>query len=80
MKDKIKEIMSLLFSVPVDSIKDDSSTQNLENWDSLNHMNLVVALEQEFQIRFEDDEIIKIVSLNQVIENLAVKLEAKNKL
>lgn len=78
MKDKIKEIMSLVFSIPADSIKDDASTQNLENWDSLNHMNLVVALEQEFQIRFEDDEIIKIVSFNEVANNVAAKLGTKN--
>jgi acyl carrier protein len=78
MKDKIKEIMSLVFSIPADSIKDDASTQNLENWDSLNHMNLVVALEQEFQIRFEDDEIIKIVSFNEVANNVTAKLGTKN--
>ena len=78
MKDKIKEIMSLVFSVPANAIKDDASTQNLENWDSLNHMNLVVALEQEFEIRFDDDEIMNIVSFNEVANNVAAKLGTKN--
>ena len=34
----------------------------MKKWDSLAHMNLVVGLEEEFKIRFTDEEIIEIVT------------------
>ena len=53
---RIKNVMSAVFEIPVDQIKDNSSLDTIESWDSLKHMNLVVALEEEFE--FSDDGII----------------------
>ena len=54
---RIKNVMSVVFDIPVDQIKDNSSADTIESWDSLKHMNLVVALEEEFEIELTDDEI-----------------------
>ena len=40
---KIKEVMSVVFEIPLESISDDSSYDNIENWDSLRHLNLILA-------------------------------------
>ena len=66
-KDRIKEVMSNVFDVPMTKISDESSIDNLENWDSLNHANLVMALEQEFKITFETMEIIEMLNF-KIIE------------
>jgi acyl carrier protein len=66
MKSKIKDIMSAVFEVNASDIPDTANTSNVENWDSLNHMNLVVALEQEFNITFDDEEIVQITSLDTI--------------
>lgn len=74
MKDKIKNIMSAVFEIDKTNIGDDASTTNLENWDSINHMNLVLAIEEEFNIMFDDEEIVEITSLNAIESTVSKKL------
>ncbi len=57
MEEKIKQVMASVFEIPVESIHEMSSADNIENWDSLHHMNLVVALEEEFKVSFDDEQI-----------------------
>ena len=57
MEQRIKNVMSAVFQIPLNQIKDNASPDTIESWDSLKHMNLVVALEEEFEIEFIDDEI-----------------------
>ena len=68
MEDRIKYVMSTVFEIPVEQIKDDSSPDTIESWDSLKHMNLVVALEEEFEIEFMDDEIIEMMNYKLIKE------------
>ena len=66
MDNHIKNVMSAVFEIPIDEIDDDSSPDNVGSWDSLKHMNLVVALEEEFDIEFIDDEIVEMMNLSQI--------------
>ena len=59
--------MASVFEVPVNDINEDSSPDTIENWDSLRHMNLITVLEEEFDIRFNDDQIIEMLNFEQVI-------------
>ena len=43
-------------------ITDESSPDNIESWDSLKHMNLIIALEEEFEVTFTDNEIFKMMN------------------
>jgi acyl carrier protein len=67
-QDRIKKVMSNVFNIDVDTINNESSPDNIENWDSLKHMNLIVALEEEFNLEFSDDEVIEIMNYKLVIE------------
>lgn len=73
MKDKIKHIMSGLFETPVEEIGDDASTDTLKAWNSLNHLNLVLALEDEFGITFDDNEVLEMVTLELIVLTLKEK-------
>jgi acyl carrier protein len=66
MKEKIKSVMAAVFELPVDQIDDDASPDNIESWDSLKHMNLVVALEEEFDIKFDYNEITEMLNLKLI--------------
>ena len=59
---KIKQVMSLVFEVPLESITDDASSDNIENWDSLRHLNLILALEEEFGVSIPDEEVGNLVN------------------
>ena len=58
----VQRIFSDIFGVPLESIRPDSSPETIESWDSLQHLNLVLALEQEFGVQFEPEEIETLVS------------------
>ena len=72
---KIKQVMSLVFDVPVESINDDASSDNIENWDSLRHLNLILALEEEFGVSIPDEEVGNLVNykLIELVINDIVK-------
>ena len=59
---KIKEVMSAVFEIPLESISGDSSYDNIENWDSLRHLNLILALEEEFEVSIPDEEVGNLVN------------------
>lgn len=60
--EKIKNVMSAVFEIPADSIKDDSSSDNIETWDSLRHLNLILGLEEEFGVTIPDEEVGNLVN------------------
>ena len=45
--------------------------QDIEQWDSLGHMSMIGALEEEFDIMFEMDDIIDFSSFSKGIETIA---------
>ena len=59
---KIKQVMSAVFEISVESIKNDTSSDNIENWDSLRHLNLIIALEEEFGVSIPDEEVGNLVN------------------
>jgi len=69
-KDKLKIIMSNIFKVGLSSINDDTTMENLDEWDSLAHMNLITTIEQDFSIRFDDDLIEELVSFKNIYSHL----------
>jgi len=71
MENRIKKVMVDVFNIDIESINNNSSPDNIENWDSLKHMNLIVALEEEFGVEFDDNDIENL--LNFQLINLTIK-------
>jgi acyl carrier protein len=57
VKEQIAKIMAVVFEVNVDSIDENTSADNIETWDSLRHMNLILALEEELNVTIPDEEV-----------------------
>jgi acyl carrier protein len=70
MEIKIREIMAQVFNVPEASINSLSSPDTIESWDSLKHMNLVTALEEEFNVRLTYEQISEMLNFSLIIEVL----------
>ena len=66
MINKIKNIMASVFDVSIDDINDDSSPDNIGSWDSLRHMNLITVLEEEFDIRLNDEQITEMMNFSLI--------------
>jgi acyl carrier protein len=69
----VASVFSQVLGVPVESIVDETSPDNTPKWDSLSAMNLVVALEEAFNIRFSTKEIISMRTVGIVRKVLRSK-------
>jgi len=62
MEERIKQVMAAVFAVEVNEINDDFSTDTSDKWDSLKHIHLISALEEEFEIELDEDEIVEAIN------------------
>lgn len=72
-EERLKNVMSAVFEVPAETINDESSADTIESWDSLRHLNLILALEEEFEVSIPDEEVGNLVNfklINLVINDL----------
>jgi acyl carrier protein len=59
---KLKKMLSNLFKVAPEDINDDTSMDTIEKWDSLNHLNLILALESEFNVILTEENTVEVIS------------------
>lgn len=71
IESKVKEIMSIVFELPVDKINSSTSSEDVEEWDSLKHMALIVALEEEFDKEFGEEAILTMIDLESIINEVS---------
>jgi len=67
MEDRIKNIMAAVFEISISDIDDESSVDTIKSWDSLKHMNLIIAHEEEFQITIPDEEVGNLISYPLIV-------------
>lgn len=72
--EQVRGIASDLFAVPSHEITADSSPETIKTWDSIQHLSLVLALEEKFQIQFSPDEIEQMTSIGTIARLLGSKL------
>ena len=65
MKD-IDEILSRVLRIKAEDLRDDMSMEEISSWDSLSHMDLVVSLEEAYNLEFTMDEIMGLRSIAKI--------------
>ena len=55
--ERIKDVMSGVFGVEVETLNEASSQDNVEGWDSIKHLDLIVSLEEEFGVSIPIEEV-----------------------
>jgi acyl carrier protein len=63
IRNRAKIVLAKVLKTEISTITDDISQTSLSDWDSLRHMNVVIGLENEFNMEFEDSELPKLTSL-----------------
>lgn len=74
MEDKIKSVLAAVFGIDQNEISDESSYETIASWDSLTHMNMISALEETFEVHFEDEEILEMINFRSVRETVQAKV------
>ena len=55
VNERIKDTMAAVFNMPVKKISNASSRDNIKNWDSIKHLQLIMALEEEFNVTIDEE-------------------------
>ncbi|MAT92329.1 MAG: hypothetical protein CME59_06985 [Halioglobus sp.] len=72
--DKLRDIMSTTLSLPASAIQETSTMDDIEEWDSLGHVNIMVALEQAFDLYMDVEDFAELDSVPAILGYL----EAEN--
>jgi acyl carrier protein len=72
--EQVRQVVSDIFAVPVQKIGADSSPNTIEAWDSIQHLNLVLALEEKFNLQLSPEEMQQMRSVGQISAMLESKL------
>ena len=72
-EDKLLDILSKVFLLDKDKITDDLRRKDFEPWDSMNHLILVSEIENEFEIFFEDEEVVELWTVGDIKKVLSSK-------
>ena len=70
---QLEALFANILREPVDSMNDETSPRNTSNWDSLKHIELVMAVEATYAVQFTMPEIAGLNSLGNVRQLLQQK-------
>ena len=68
MENNIKELLAEVLEMDISEITADLSQENCSKWDSLQHLNIMVELEDVFDLSFEPEEIADMVTIEKIID------------
>ena len=67
MEKRLSKIISDIFDIKQHEITNESSMENIEKWDSLGHLKLIIAIEKEFGVSLGTVEMIELTSFTKII-------------
>ncbi len=73
--DQVRAIASDIFSIPADQIDSSSSPDSIESWDSIQHLNLVLAVEEKFNLQLAPEEIEQMRNVGAIADLISSKLQ-----
>ena len=67
VQEKVIQVLANILQVSPDNISTETTSDDVAKWDSLNHMNMILALEQEFGIRYDQEQMVDMLSVEEII-------------
>ena len=65
---EIKVILARVFDIEISTISDNSTQKDISKWDSLQHLNLIVEIEDIYSISIDPEDISEMISIEKIIE------------
>ena len=73
MNERVRHILGVVLEMPEQEIGEGLSAEDTSNWDSIRHLNLVMALEEAFGVSFSSDELGRLTSYRAITDALAAR-------
>jgi acyl carrier protein len=73
VRQKLSEIFADTFGAPGLQVRDDMTADDVEGWDSLSHIDLIVAVEEAFQIRLTTADVRNLNTVGDLVNVICRK-------
>lgn len=70
---KLNEVFRDVFDDDSITVNDNTTANDIEDWDSLEHINLVVAVENCFKIKFNMGEVAALKNVGEMVDLISAK-------
>lgn len=64
--ERLYSVISDVLNIPSESISEESSSDTIDSWSSLTHINLIVSIESEFNVQFSVEDTIDMLSVKLI--------------
>ena len=72
--EKLNEVFQDVFDDEEITVNDETTADDIEDWDSLEHINLIVAVEKKFNIKFNMGEVNKFKNVGEMVDAIIAKM------
>lgn len=72
--ERIQEIMADTFDLDDLTVTRETTAADVEEWDSLSHIRLIVAIERAFGIKFTNAEIESLSNVGELLDTIEAKV------
>jgi acyl carrier protein len=67
MEEKVIEIIARILGVDVEDVEMDTAIGDLPGWDSLHHLQIIVELQNEFKIKYSQEDLVELEDVSDLI-------------
>ena len=72
--EQLTTVFQDIFDDDTISLEDSTSAKDISEWDSMNHINLVLGAEQEFGVKFKTAEVAQLANVGEFVNLILTKL------
>ena len=76
---EVLDALTNVFRDVFDDINDQTTANDIEDWDSLEHINLIEAVEKEFNMRFQMREVSGMKNVGEMVDIIIARAKPKKK-
>jgi len=73
LKDRLTKVFRTVFDNDSIELTPELTADDVDEWDSLSHMNLMIAIELEFDIEFEQNEVLNFANVGELMASIQAK-------
>ena len=71
-------LIASVLSIDINRLEHKTTINDIASWDSMKHLEIIIQLEQVFNITINEGEVVGLISLGKIIELVKKKLEIAN--
>ena len=72
--ERVNKVFQTVFDDETISVNENTTSNDIEDWDSLEHISLIVAIEQEFNIKFSMSEVSNMKNVGEMVNIITSKM------